>query len=223
MFKDKSPLCLIAVLIISQILACRHADDKPIYPRTAHIDTGAYRQLNKKFGVSLSIAPDYLGGLTPNYPIAFATQLVLDSNGKRLTQDNDWVRGFFVPSARKIIIQTDTGYVIINNRKELTKIFAPISSEHEALAYAALYTTSFAAFNDFFNKKTYDYIGEKPKPSYSLKKGKSYEVHLFLYQAFTCDHPYFSEIMQIEKDGSVKMVSKTRSFTDPEDDGKCVD
>jgi hypothetical protein len=147
----------------------------------------------------------------------------VDFHGKRRSQDTDWVSGTIFRSARKIVIKTNNRYILINNRKELQKTYAPISSEPEALAYATLYTKSFAAFEDFFSKKNFEYFGDKPRISYSIKKGDHFIVQLFSYTAFGCNHPYYVETMQVNTDGSVKLLSKAKSFKDPADDGLCAD
>jgi len=221
--KHQLLLYVIIPFILTALLGCNTSVKKVTYLPTRHIDTSIYRQLNSRFNVSTYKATDYLGSLTPQYPIVFAYQMLFDPKGKTTSKDTDWVAGGFFPSARKIIVKTDSAYILINNRTELKKFYAPISSAEEALAYATLYNKSFAAFDDFFGEKKYTYEGKKPAPSYSIQKGDVYEVHLFSYKAFGCDHPYFSEVYKVARDGSVQLISKVRSFKNPADDGMCVD
>lgn len=141
-------------IYIALSFACHSPHYHSSYPQTNDIDTGIYKKLNKKFRVSAGRAPDYLGGLTPKCPIAIGTQLIFDFHGHRLTKDTDWVSGFFVPSARKIIIKAQNDYILINNRSELQKTYAPISTKEEALAYAILYYNCFAILKTFTAKKT---------------------------------------------------------------------
>ncbi|PJJ80415.1 hypothetical protein [Mucilaginibacter auburnensis] len=219
--------CLHYIVILFALIlvnACQFSEDKVNYLPTKHIDTNVYNKLYKQFNVGhIFKAHNYLGNLKPNYPVAFTSQLLFDPKGKPVSRDTDWVQGGFFPSARKVIVKTDTGYVMLNNRQEVKKFYAPISSQEEALAYATLYNLAFAAFEDFFNAKSFRYVGEKPKASYAKEKNGAYEVHLFSYKAFGCDHPYFSEIYEVRQDGSVRLVSRQRSFTNPKDDGLCVD
>lgn len=215
---------IVILFALSWIAACKSSESRVGYMPTKHIDTNAYEQLYKQFNLRhIFKAHEYLGDLTPNNPIAFASQPLYDSKGNSVSRDTDWVTGGFFPSVRKVIIKTDTGYTMLNNRQEVQKFFAPISSAQEALAYATLYNRSFAAFDDFFKKKSYKYVSDKPKGSYSIQKEGSFEVHLFSYEVFGCDHPYFSEVYEVKQDGSVKLISRKRSFTNPEDDGLCVD
>ena len=216
--------CAIALFTLVLLAKCRPSESKLNYLPTKHIDTAAYKQLQKQFNLNYVFkSHEYLGDLTPNYPLAFASQMLFDHQGKTISRDTDGVDGGFFPSVRKIIVKKDSTYILLNNRQEVKRFYAPISSPEEALAYATLYNRSFAAFGDFFNKKKYKYVGDKPASSYSVKKDEYYEVHLFSYKAFGCDHPYFSEVFKVDKDGSVTLISKKRSFTDPADDHMCVD
>ena len=216
--------CIIAFFVLALLAGCRPTEGKLIYLPTTHIDTAAYKQLYKQFNLAYAFkSHEYLGDLTPNYPIAFATQMLFDRQGKTISRDTDGVDGGFFPSVRKIIVKKDSTYILLNNRQEVKRFYAPISSPQEALAYATLYNRSFAAFDDFFNKKKYKYVGDRPASSYSVKRGAHYEVHLFSYKAFGCDHPYFSEVFEVDNDGSVKLISRERSFTNPADDSMCVD
>ncbi len=214
---------LIGVVAL-HFVACKRPGQEIIYPPTLHIDTADYKQIQNKFPrVSLFKIDDHLGGLTPNYPIAIANQMLIDFHGKPLSKDTDWVTGGFIPQALKIAVKIDGKYILINNRKELEKIYAPISTTQEALAYAVLYTRSFPAFKDFFDKTKYEYVKDKPEISYSIKEGGHYKVHLFSYVTFGCDHPFYSEIYQVNTDGTVTLLSRVRSFIDPKKRSLCVD
>ncbi|WP_147321986.1 hypothetical protein [Mucilaginibacter conchicola] len=189
---------------------------------TNNIDTGVYKQLDKRFKVSAYKAPKHLGGLTPNYPIALGYQVLLDVENEASVQEEDWIEGGFISAARKILVKTPDDYVLINNRLELQKMYAPISTKQEALAYAILNRNGFAVFDDFYKRKKYRFVG-KPAVSSVLEKNGHYIVKVFSYVSFGCYHPYYLETVQVDKDGSVKLLSKIKSFYDPADDSMCVD
>lgn len=192
--------------------------DKVTYPATIDIDSSKYFTLVKQFKLrEVSKAPAYLGGLRPNFPIAIAYQDCFT------TRDTDWTGGGRMCSNRKIIIKEKDRYLLINTHKELAGIFAPITSREAALSYAILYTRFFAVLDDSFFKFRYKYYGGKPNIT-DVKAGKNdYLINLFYYQVFGCEHPYYSIIVKVNKQGTVEILSQKKVFEDPRDKGLCID
>jgi hypothetical protein len=188
------------------------------YPGTINIDTNMYRTLQKKFKIrQLWKAQDYLGGLDPSYPIAVGYVDCVAS------PDTDWRVGGFICAIPKLIIKKNDNYIMINNREELIKTYAPITSEKEALSYAILYTRYFAILDEDFFKSGFKYHSTKPTISYSKKTEDGYRVHLFSYQQFGCSHPYYSIFVKVNKNGIVETLKKEETFKDPKQEGLCVD
>jgi len=208
----------LAVLLFSH---CFSSDQSALYPSTLNIDTGAYKQLDKKFKAKLFKAPEYLGGLTPNYPIAIASQTIHNQQ-EWTAADTGWTDGGFIISTRKMLVKTPEGFKLINNRKELQKVYAPISTDQEALAYAILYTRSFAVFDNFYKDKNFKFLNKKEITSVS-KSGSGFIVRVFSYKTFGCDHPYYMHTMRVNQDGTIELINKVAAFKDPADDSLCVD
>jgi hypothetical protein len=188
------------------------------FPATIDIDSSAYKTLANQFRArGLWAAPDHLGALNPSYPIAIIN-MDIDH-----FKDTDWMSHGMIASFDKIVVKKQNGYFLINSHAELKEIYAPITSEKEALSYAILYTRFFAVFDISFFKSSYDYFGETPTISYAKQQQGGYIVHLFSYKTFGCDHPYYSDLVRVEKNGTVKILKHEVSFEDPEKKHLCVD
>jgi len=209
----------VVLAFLGLCIACNRAGDETTkYTPTIQIDTAAYEALANQFHArELWAAPDYLGGLNPSYPTAI---IFKDCTA---VQDTDWMSGGMMCGFSKILIKKPDGYVLINNRAELKNTYSPITSDQEALSYAILYTRFFAVFDISFFKSSYDYFGETPTISYVKQQSGSYIVHLFSKKTFGCDHPYYSALVQVEKNGDVKVLKIEASFQNPAERGLCVD
>ena len=80
MFKERSHLLWIYTgVFVLLISACKQQKSEVVYPYTLHIDTVDYKKIQNKYpGVYVYKLDDHLGGLTPNYPIALANQMLYD-------------------------------------------------------------------------------------------------------------------------------------------------
>ena len=211
----KPNLSLIGILILFN--ACKSTTQS--FPSTIRIDTSVYQSLQKRFHLRfVTEAHDYLGGLHPNYPIAIAGVDCFDT-----PRDTDWRSGGMWCGELRILIKKRDDYVIINNKKELKATFAPITTSQAALSYAILSTRFIAIFDNDFFKSRYKYYDGKPEISFVKKQGSDYIVHLFRYQKFGCEHPYFSGMFKVTHDGDVTPINVSKSFEDPKDNGLCVD
>jgi hypothetical protein len=187
------------------------------YPLTTAIDTVDYRLIKKQFDLlEVREANKNLGGLTPNYPTAIALQLCKDGG------ENDWMVGGFICVIPKPVIKVNNKYVLINDKEELKKVYAPISNAAEAMGYAILFTKGYPILNIKEFKKEYKYY-YKPSVSSAYKDGESYVVNLFSYKAFGCSHPYSEIIVRVRENGDVEKVSERKAFEDPKNSGICVD
>jgi hypothetical protein len=204
------------ILILLLLNSCK--SPKHHFPLTTRIDTAAYKLLKAKLKCRyITEAPEYLGGLNPNYPIAIIGVDLTEPNS------NDWLAGGLIVGVEKVLIKKQNNYVVINNKKDLQKTFAPINTPQAALSYAILNTRYFATFDEDFFKSRYKYYGINPEVSFIKKDGQNYMVHLFHYQQFGCDHPYFSALFKVTPGGEVTLIESKKSFEDPKDNGLCVD
>nr|WP_294940912.1 hypothetical protein [uncultured Mucilaginibacter sp.] len=219
----KPPYLLLSVIIVNLYLfGCQRPDQSLKHLQTKQIDTSVYKQLNKRFDVFMTIPPDHLGGLTPDYPIATCIQLIYGDDYKLLTKDTDWMTGGLTTQLRKIVVKGPKGFTLINNRLDLQKMYAPITTKEEALAYAILYCDGFAVFEDFYKKKKYRFV-DKPVVSDVIKTDNFYIVTVFTYAAFGCHHPYYRETIRVNEDGRADLLTSVEAFYDPADDGLCAD
>ncbi|MES2266426.1 MAG: hypothetical protein V4520_06685 [Bacteroidota bacterium] len=208
---------MIIVLALLFLASGCNSNKSVNYPLTTAIDTVDYKIIKKQFNLfKVSDADKNLGGLTPNYPIAIAIQECNDG------RNNDWMVGGFICAIPEPVIKIHDKYVLIHNREELKKVYAPISSAAEAMGYAILFTKGYPILDDKEFKKEYKYY-YKPSISTAYKDGGSFVVKLFSYKAFGCDHPYSEIIVSVHENGGVEKISEKIVFEDPKDNGLCVD
>jgi hypothetical protein len=184
---------------------------------TPQIDSAAYPTLEKQFGLrDIYPAPEYLGGLSPTYPMAYA---YVDCIG---CYEPAWEGGGLICSCKQIVIKKGQEYAVIKTKDELRSLFAPISSSREALGYAAMMTETFPVFTESFFKKSYQYKRNVSTSRVQQVDGY-YIVQLYDHKAFGCSHPYSVVLVKVMKDGGVEILRTEEAFRDPAENSLCVD
>ena len=184
---------------------------------TQQIDSSAFPLLKDKFGLQdVFPAPEYLGGLTPKTPIAYAFADCLKC------YEPSWQGGGLLCSCKQILIKKGQEYVLIRSKDELKAYHAPISSSQEALSYAALMGNVFPVFTQSFFRKEYRYM-RKVSTSRVQHIDNYYIVQLYEHKDFGCSHPYYSVLVKVLPNGDVEILRKEAAFEDPSEDGLCVD
>lgn len=166
----------------------------------------------------LTIAePDVLlGALDPPYPMVTCTA------GTHVDQGLYRV-GCMFPGVMRYVVYRDGKFQSVASREELQALFAPITSENEALSYALALTGDEAKYglNSLAGYRTFATVLED---THVVKVDNGYQINLYEYSLCGCGpHSYKVVNLVITTDGSLIMLSRERAFEDPKDDGLCVD
>ncbi|MCJ8208912.1 hypothetical protein MUY27_04275 [Mucilaginibacter sp. RS28] len=184
------------------------------------IDTSKYSYLKKEFKLLSVDKADYLGGLIPHYEIASGFKRI---NNRDSISQYDWLNEGMYFGSRVLIIKKDNNYLLIKNRRQLQKLFAPITSDTEAISYAIAAYRLFPILNKSFYKRSFVYEVDNPGLTYVEKEKDSYIVHLFDYDVFGCSHPYYKVTVRVDKNGDMGLLDKQNAFRDTTEDSLCVD
>lgn len=165
----------------------------------------------------------YYGFLTPQLPLVRCYYFPDD-----FSYDEDGDTGLFfagcaMPVYERLIIYQNEEYILIQNREDLKKTFAPIESEEEALAYALAAYDSYPLFN-FEPPKEYRYFLDSIEETKVTETEEGYEVLIYSYQFCGCGpHTTYQQNILVTRAGDLKMLNSVSAFEDPEEDGLCVD
>ncbi|MCX2741981.1 hypothetical protein [Pontibacter anaerobius] len=212
-------LALLALMLIS----CADGKTSTSFDslETMQIDSLERVDIKQELGFwEVSKASPYLGGLGNNISFAYGFAMCGDTS---YCQDSKWQYGGFICTCRNLVIKRDKGIEVIKNRFELKETFAPIESRGEALSYAIIMTSNYPVFDEEYFKDEYRYFSSKPRPTAVQEFKNHYLVKLFDYKTFGCDHPYYSVLVRVDKNGDVSEYRRQAIFEDPEDDGLCRD
>lgn len=214
---------LVLALLVFVLISC--ADGKTTASfnnlETKQLDSLERDNIRQKFGFwEVNKASPYLGGLDNNISLAYGIAMCGDAS---YCQDSKWQYGGFICTCRNLIIKRDKGIEVIKNRFELQKTFAPIESRVEALSYAIIMTSNYPVFDEKYFKDEYRYFSNKPRPTAVQEFENHYLVKLFDYETFGCNHPYYSVLVRVDKNGNVSEYRRQAVFEDPEEDGLCRD
>ena len=186
---------------------------------TIDVDTSFYSEIKQRYHVrEIGSTSKYLGGLSPQYPIQ---KIYTDCGGQC---DNDWQSQGMICACIGYVIVVDGKTRIIHNKDEFKKTFAPIENYKEAFSYVIAITMNFPILDDNFFTDSFTYFESNIKISNVTEDDNGYYVSLFRYKQFGCgEHPYYSVLFHVTKDGEIKEISRRKSFKNSEDDSLCVD
>ncbi|PIQ29183.1 hypothetical protein COW36_17655 [bacterium (Candidatus Blackallbacteria) CG17_big_fil_post_rev_8_21_14_2_50_48_46] len=210
---------------------CPAADPRvrPLPPQA--IDEAKFESLQKEWGLTgLRTPPESLGGLKPALALAQGQKFQCESgNGLAMIGG---LGGFC-----KILLTEQGGKTVqINTPEAFRKIFAPVESTEEALAFATALTTATPLYE--FDKRAmssrdfgmidlrpeFRYFSTSFVPTTVVKEGENYRVNLFDFQQFGCGpHPHYAVSYRVSSAGEVSEISRVKLFEDPNLDGLCVD
>jgi hypothetical protein len=217
---------VVLILIVSLVLsACA---DKTITKKfegiqTLQIDSTEYDLIKSEFKYfDVRKAPEYLGALSPKFEIAY-TFALCENDNVNYCRDSEWVNKGMMCGCKNIIIKSAQGFKTISSRLEFRDIFAPIETREEALSYAIAMSGNYPVFDKGYFKDEYSYYNGKPGTTLVQEFNDHYLVQLFDYKSFGCDHPYYSVLVRIDKNGNVSEHRRKTIFEDPKDDGLCRD
>lgn len=168
---------------------------------------------------------DLLAALEPKYPIAMCfVEPYLHPDHQEPPQGSYlYRRGGLLGMYARLVIRRDDKFEIIHTVEELTKVYAPIASPEEALAYAVAATGLVAEYG-IKQEPEYVYLTDVIEDTFAKPEGDGYLVHLFSYQFFGCGpHPTSSLDFHVKSDGALEVKARQELFKDPRLDGLCVD
>lgn len=159
---------------------------------------------------------DDLSALKPSYPMAWGI--------KQYAYDSClFVKGCSMPRCFGLLVLKDTSFIFLQTLQDVQNFFAPIESVEEALSYAILVTGKYSRYNFLIPVHFRKYV-YKIKSTYSIEKNDYFEVGLFDYAVCGCGpHNYFSVIVKIKKTGEIISKEYHKLYSDPLENGLCVD
>ena len=212
-------LLFITIVLISSCLPVRitHNNELVIKQKPKRIDNSIFEKINSKYGVD-TILPvwDDLGGLRPDFPIAFGVKYGYGEKGI-------FSAGCMFPAYYTLFVETDTGIIHLKTIEELRNFYAPIESKEEALSYSILCTNFYPQYEfdiPFFYRK----YKTKINTTYVVKKDNLYEVQLFYYELCGCGpHYYYAVKLELSENGEILSKDFIKLYKDPKEDRLCVD
>ena len=180
-----------------------------------------------------------LGALNPAYPI------VLCVTDRRVETDADvpkeveylgaggytysprgeyfFSNGGLVLSLSRYVIDQDDRFVLIKNEDEFRKLFAPLETADEALAYVQA-ATGLSELYDLKFQPDYDYFVDTIEDTHAEKAADGYLVYLYNKRVFGCGpHPTFRVTLHVTPEGIIQQQEVKQVFKDRSEDGMCVD
>jgi hypothetical protein len=175
----------------------------------------------------ISPASNYLGGLSPAYPIALCEvqPYAEESAAVDLIQGKDYFynSGGLFPVYIRYLIARDGEFQLIRNLNELRDIYAPIETPEEALSYA-LAATDLSAYYGLERNPDYKYEVETLEDTHVETTEGGYLLHLYDYQVFGCGPHWTSTVdVQVTTDGALTILDQDHVYRDPTHDNLCVD
>ncbi|MER2997223.1 hypothetical protein [Pontibacter populi] len=190
---------------------------------TQQIDSTEYDLIKSEFSYfDVRRASEYLGGLSPEFKFAY-TFALCGNDSINYCRDSEWANKGMMCGCKNLVVKNTEGFSTISSRSEFKEVFAPIESRGEALSYAIAMSGNFPVFDKEYFKDEYRYYNGIPGTTVVQEFDDYYLVQLFDYKAFGCDHPYYSVLIRVDKDGNISEHRRKAVFEDPEDDGLCRD
>ncbi len=170
----------------------------------------------------ISAPGDYLGGMDPSYPINMCWKR---GGGGQTPSSEEYVyrEGCLLPQYARYVIQRDGKFEVLRSVADLQKVYAPITSENEALSYA-LAATGLSAYYDLVAPPGFRYFVDKLEDTHVVSSDQGFLVYLYAYKFCGCG-PHTTSYVEvlIKPDGSVQETGRTPVFEDPEQDTLCID
>lgn len=201
---------------------CLPPGSRPPYlqPAATHQMSTAQRTAAQQEYAALQVgeAPDLLGSLTPDRPLAAARRVQCQSG------EGVIFNGGLLGSCTQYLLAEDESFRLIQNPEALQSFYAPVESPEEAASYAIARSGSRWMAN-FELKPEYRYYTRLIRRSrVETQADGSYKVLLYAYQQFGCGpHDHSAVTYQVGRDGSFSEVSRAKVWADPIQDGLCVD
>lgn len=180
-----------------------------------------------EFGCARIVRQDWLGGLTPNYPIAGCYNFFEIDNGadspKLSSECITFDPNMYGVDCNRLVIYKDGNFLVIKNLDELRNLFAPIDSPEEALSLALAGTDNYAEYGLTYNPD-YVYYVQELEETYVETLANEYMVHLFHISRISCG-PFDTVTIDVRvtRDGQMEEVNLTRIYRDPSEDSTCYD
>ncbi len=167
-----------------------------------------------------------LGALEPARPIAeclyYPTQHLEDDQAA-FDAAHLYSEGCLLPVYVRYVIFEAGEFITLNSLDDLKMAFAPLRSPEEALAYAAAATGLQAKF-DLKRQANFRYLTDRLEDSHAIEATNGFDVLLYHYQVCGCGpHTTTAVWFEVNQDGSLREISRTPAYENPEEDNLCVD
>ncbi len=211
---------LIIITIFFVLSACDNHSihDKFDNVKTVHVDSLFRNTIEKEFAGQIGQTSEFLGGLIPKYPIVKVETTCFG------TCDKEWQSEGMFCFCSSYVVNIKGKLKKIADRFELRELYAPIENYQEALSYAIIMTDNYPIFDKSTFKKEFTYFKSNIKTSTVMEFEGGYYVSLFDYKLFGCgEHPYYTVLYLVTKDGQITEVNRDKAFKDKNTDALCVD
>lgn len=173
-------------------------------------------------------ASEFLGGLTPAYPLAvciYRPYIHPELTDRYSLPDGEYFfnEGGTMPDLVRYVILVDGSFKLIKNPDEFRAVFSPVDSQEEALSFSLVMKNLYATYGREVDQKL-DYYVKVLEDTHVEKVNDDYVVHVFAYQLFGCGpHNTYAIDMKVTVDGFVEEIQREKIFNDPANDDLCVD
>ena len=131
--------------------------------------------------------------------------------------------GCLLPVYVRYVMFEEEEFITLNSLDDLKTAFTPLRSSEEALAYAVAATGLQAKF-DLKRQANFRYLTDRLEDSHAVEATNGYEVLLYHYQICGCGpHTTTAVWLEVNRDGSLREISRTPAYENPEEDNLCVD
>lgn len=232
---------LITSFILLSLISCRLSQFNPFKPVTEYsepelkidnhyfADLGCFnspdclpqdlRNIEPPIG-SIFEPSNLLGGLNPELPHAITSTVIFDREKEIPALYVKRCMGQFY---YRYLVNVDGEIRLIDSADGMADLFAPIENEDEALSYA-IAVTGLSALYDLDLHPFYKRYTKPLVESHSRYDGEKFTV--LLYDTFLCGcgpHIVQSVEVTVQQDGTFSLAQPVDAFSDPKNDGLCID
>lgn len=183
-------------------------------------------EFKEKYGCrSLSNLNKYAGALEPALPVLLCNHGDTPE-AQKITDESDQLVQGYSPHASLIefLVIKDKQIQHIKTKSEFRKLFGPVTSENEALAFATTLTKADANYDLIIpesipipfsdeNKVVQSFVNTAEE-THVETKGEEFIVHLFdSHIVCNSDDAFDAVSYSVSKDGVVKEISRTKLYT----------
>lgn len=164
-------------------------------------------------------APELLGSLTPDLPMAAGTRIQCAS-GEGVVP----IGGLLGSCREYAVAEAGQNFRLFKDPSAFQAYFAPIETPAEAASYAI--ARSGAEWKSEFPelKESFRYYTRLIRRSRVETKADGYEVLLYAYAQFGCGpHNHYAVTYKVGRDGSFSEGARQTVWADPAGDGLCAD